>query len=144
MSLVDRKIIRHPVVAANSTWIMHDDSGSAVLALVLNEILDIILGELAVKTLLHVFDFLCLNWVVVVRCGLVDKSLVERTLEEKVEVGHESRIVTIFVLSKDGVKSIENFLGGLIFLLLLGKTKAELDEGDSGQAINEAKDSLLN
>lgn len=144
MSLVDRKIIRHPVVATNSAWIMHDDSGSAVLALVLNEILDIILGEFAVKTLLHVFDFLCLNWVVVVRCGLVDESLVKRTLEEKVEVGHESRIVTIFVLSKDGVKSVEDFLGYLIFLFLLGKTEAEFDEGDCGQAVDEAKDSLLN
>ena len=72
---------------------------------VLHEILDIVLGELTVETLLHILDFLGFDWVLIVSSGLINKSLVECTLQKKVEVGHESGIVAVLVLCENRVQS---------------------------------------
>ena len=109
MRFVDGEVVRYLIVGADSAWVAHNEGWRAVLALVFNEILDIILGELSIETLFHILNFLCLDWVIIIGCGLINKSLVKSRLEEKIEVGHESSIVTILVLCEDRVQSVEYF-----------------------------------
>jgi hypothetical protein len=101
MRLVDGKVIRYLIIGANSTWVAHNKICGAMIALIFDEIFDIILRELTIETLLHILDFLCLDGVIVVSSRIIDESLVQSTLQKQVEVRHEAGIVTILVLRED-------------------------------------------
>ena len=143
MGLVDREVVGNLVVRANSAWVAHDQLAGAVLALILDKVLDIVFGELSIETLLHILDFLGLDWVIIVGGGLVDELLVKCTLQEKVEVGHESGVVTILILSEDRLQSEIDLLLLLVLFWHGSEAESELSEGNESQTVDEADDSLL-
>ena len=92
--------------------------------LVLEEMLHVGFGEVALETLLHIGDFSREDWVIVVSRGVIDESLVEDCLEEEIEIGHDSGVIAVLILLEDGDKSVVYFLG---FLVLFG-FRAEAEE----------------
>ena len=76
-----------------------------MLTSIFDEVFDIIFCEFAVETLLHIFDFLRLDVVIVVERGLVNELLIKGTFQKKVEVGHASGIVAVLVLCENRVQS---------------------------------------
>ena len=89
------------VVAADSSWVLERFEVRTMVRLVLQEVLDIVFGEVSRQTFLHIVNFLLLDDVVVVHGGLIDESLIEHGVEQQIEVGHESSIVTVLVLRED-------------------------------------------
>ena len=81
-----------------------------MLLVILQKVLDISHGEVADETVLNILNFLRDNLILVVVGGLGDESLVKDTFKEKIEIRHESGIVTELVLLEDGVKSHVDFL----------------------------------
>ena len=144
MHLVAREGIALDVVSSNSIWVVDYLGSRVVAALVLKQVLDIVLGELSVQTQLHILDFLSDSWVIVVNGRLIDESLVEHTLEEQIEVGHESCVVSILVLHEDGVKSEIDLL--LLWVRGLGSRELsqELKSGKEGNTPDRSDDSVLN
>jgi hypothetical protein len=65
---------------------------------VLEHVTNISVGEVGVETGLVISDFLLSGHIVVVKSRLVDEALVEKSFKEKVEIGHETCIVTVLVL----------------------------------------------
>ena len=116
MSLVHREIIVCLVVGSNSSWVLEYKLARGMILLVFDKILDIIFCKFTIKTLFHILDFLCLDWVIVVKGRLINKSLIECTFQEEVEIRHESGIITVLVLSKDRVQSKVDFSIFLVFL----------------------------
>ena len=105
MDLVAREVVALWVVGTNSIWVVDDLGLRSMVTLVLQEVSNIILSELTVETKLHILDFLGNRWIIVIESGLVDESFVQNTLEEKIEVRHESSVVSVLVFHEDGVQS---------------------------------------
>ena len=116
---------------------------SSMVTLVLEQVLDIILGEITVETELHVFDFLGNSGVIVIEGRLIDESFVEDTLKEEIEVGHESCVISVLVLHEDGVKSEIDLSLLWISFLGTGETSQELGKGEEGDAPDGGYDSDL-
>lgn len=143
MHLVAGEVVTLGVVGANSIWVVQGLGSGPVVALVLKQVLDIILSELSVETQLHILDFLGDRGVVVVEGGLINEPLVQHTLEEEIEVRHESCVVSIFVLHEDGVKSEIDL--GLLWVLRFGAREAteELHTSEESDAPDGGHDSNL-
>lgn len=144
MNLVAREVVALWVVGSNSIWVVDDLGLGSMVALILQEVSDIVLSELAVETELHILDFLSDRWVIVVEGGLIDESFVQDTLEEEIEVGHESSVVSVLVLHEDGVESEVDL--GLLWINALGSGESakELDSSEEGNTPDGCHDSDLN
>jgi hypothetical protein len=73
---------------------------------VLEHVAHISVGKVGVETSLVIGDFLLSGHIVVVESGLINKALVEKSLEEEVEIGHEASVVTVLVLGKNGKEAV--------------------------------------
>ena len=116
-----------------------------VLGVVFKQILDINLGEVSYQTSLHIFNFLGHNFVLVIVGGFANKSLIEHGLKERVEVAHETSVVTKFVLDELGSESHVTLLsdGGIILVSNLGASSNEFNSRECCQTPEEAHNTLL-
>ncbi len=133
--LVDGEVVGLVVVGAESGGVSHALLGVVVVAtLVLEEMLNVGLAEVALETLLHVFDFFGEDGVVVVSGGVVDESFVEDGLEEEIEITHNTGVVAVLILLEDGDQAIVDLSGLLVLFGLLGEAEEEFAHGEEGEA----------
>ena len=110
---------------------------------VMQQVLDILVGEVTHETCLLIFDFLGHVGIVVVEVRGVNELLVEDGLEEELEVTHEAGVVTVSVLSEDGEKSVVD-LSSLLVLLWLSRELGEADDAcDKTEPVDEADNTML-
>ena len=109
---------------------------------ILEKILDIVFSEFSIKTKLHIFDFFGNDWVIIVSGRLIDESLIENTLEQQVEIGHKSCIVTVLVLLENRLESEVNFSLIWINLLLTREACKELEASDECETPEVSHDSM--
>lgn len=110
---------------------------------VMQQVLDILVGEVTHETCLLIFDFLGHVGIVVVEGRGVNELLVEDGLEEELEVAHEAGVVTVSVLSEDGEKSVVD-LSSLLVLLWLSRELGEADDAcDKTEPVDEADNTML-
>merc|ERR1712046_301724 len=141
MKLVAGKIVSLGIVGANSSWISKGFELGAMVVLILKESLDIFLGEFTVKTLLHILDFRSDSLIIVVKGGLIDKSLVQHTFKKEIEVGHESSVVTILVFHEDGIEFHVDFIFFWVDSLNTRETGEELDCAKDGETPHHSENS---
>jgi len=106
-NFVARESIALGVVRSNTVWISDGfERLVTVVTLVVNEVANILGGEITGQTHLLILNFGCGQLVIVVQSSVVKELFVECGLEEKLEVAHKASVVTILVLGKDGNETI--------------------------------------
>ena len=99
--------------------------------------------EVAVETSLDIFDFFGYEDVVVVLCGLIDELLVERRLEESIEIAHESGVVAELVLGEESEQAVVALLTDLFMLLHCREVEDGPKERDIGHTVDQGDHSSL-
>ena len=138
MHFVAREVVGSLVVGTDSSWksqrlVWVSMSGTWIL----EQVLDIRLSELSIETEFHVFNFSHSLWVFLVFGGLIQESLVKSSVQQKVEVGHESGVISILVLGENRLKSHVHFsTHSLVLWFSLGAVliNHELEYGVGGDA----------
>jgi len=143
MRLVDGEVVRNSIVRSDSAGITEGGRNRGMGRLVLEQVPDIVFGELTVETSLHVSDFLRDDGIVVVEGGLLDELLVQHGLEKEIEVRHESSGVTILVLGEETVQSVVDLSIVGVDSLNRGEAREELQGGEESDAVEPARDSNL-
>ena len=106
-NFVARESIALGVVRSNTVWVSDGfERLVTVVTLVVNEVANILGGEITGQTHLLILNFGCGQLVIVVQSSVVKELFVECGLEEKLEVAHKASVVTILVLGKDGNETI--------------------------------------
>ena len=141
---IHRQIISGLIVSPKSSWIpCAFDSCSVMVPSISNQVLNVTLREITLKTQLHIFDFFGSDWVIIIGRGGVNESFVENGLEQQVEVAHDSCVEPVLVLLEDGDESVVNFLWFFVLLGLLFETCEEFGEGKESKAPDASHDSAL-
>jgi len=112
-------------------------------AAVLVEVTNIGLGEVVDKTVLSVLDFESGEGVVVVLGGVVNELIVEGGLKEHLEVGHDTGLVAVLVLSEKGHKTVVTFVNLGVNLGLGGESESELEDGERGDSPHGRHNTML-
>lgn len=113
------------------------------VGLILKQVTHISCVEVTGETSLNILDLLGYEGVVVVLGGLIDELLVQRRLEESVEVAHESGVVAELVLGEQGQQTVVALLADLVLLLDDGEVEHGLNERDKGHTVNQGDHSSL-
>ena len=132
VDLIAWEVIASNVVCTNSSWISHDESFLGVRLFIFSKVLNISFWEFSTQTTFHVFDFLGNTWVFLIESGLINKSLVQKTFKEKIEIRHESSIVTILVFIEDWLKSHVNFIWCWVDFISSGEATKEFETSEEG------------
>mgnify|MGYP006081713865 CR=1 FL=1 len=111
--------------------------------LVLEQVTDITLVEVRVKTAFKISDFLLSDGIIVVVSGLIDEALVEQSLQENVEIGHEASVVAKLVLREDGHEAVVAFFTNFVTLFCLGEVEHVFDQREVGQTENHDRHTVL-
>lgn len=113
------------------------------VGLILKQVTHIGCIEVAGETGLNILDLLGYEGVVVVLGGLIDELLVQRRLEEGVEVAHESGVVAKLVLGEQGEQTVVALLADLVLLLDGGEVEDGPKERDKGHTVDQGDHSSL-
>lgn len=103
------------------------------------EVTHVSLGRLSGKTGLDVLDFERGHGIVVVEGRLINEALVEHSLEEELEVAHESGMVSHLVLGEHRHEAVVLLGAHGIDLGELGEPGHETEETEGGHSVEETK-----
>ena len=143
-NFVARESIALGVVRSNTVWVSDGfERLVTVVTLVVNEVANILGGEITGQTHLLILNFGCGQLVIVVQSSVVKELFVECGLEEKLEVAHKASMIAVFVFAEYGQKSVVALLAHRVLLFLFAEVEVELDKREQSQTPQAGRNTSL-